>query len=104
MHLNQILQHNDYHITENSVIYVYFHRFQNPIARTSDGNHFAYMDPVSSIHNQDDNLQSNFSFQYPSYTQVRDPTLYTACNRQSQSKSEKKINIGTNIKCKKCLV
>ena len=68
LHLNQILQHNDCHITENSVIYVYFHRFQDPIARTSNGNHFAYMDPVFSMDNNNNNLQSDFSFQSPSHT------------------------------------
>ena len=59
LNLNQILQCNDYHITESSTIYVYFHIFQNPISRMSDGNHFVYIHPISSIPDQDDSSQLN---------------------------------------------
>ena len=47
--LNQILGSNDYHITESSTIYVYFHIFQKFIVRMSDGNHYAYMHPIPYI-------------------------------------------------------
>ena len=86
MNLNHILKCNDYCITNTSTIYVYFHVYQNPIIRMNDGNHFAYMHPITYIPDQDDSSQSNWSIE-SSVNEIqinqhdRDLNLYTAPNR-----------------------
>ena len=94
LNLNHISQCNDYHITRSSTIYVYFHIYKNPIARMSDGNHFAYMHPITYIPDQDDSLHSNWSIE-SSVNEIqinqhdRDLNLYTVPNRQSHSKTDR---------------
>ena len=50
--LNNILHSNDYLISDSGTIYTYFHIFLDPLKRMADGNHFAYMQPIPYIGDQ----------------------------------------------------
>ena len=52
LNLNMILQCNDIQITEQSIIHIDFHTYKNPLARGTDGNHFAYMQPIHFLPDQ----------------------------------------------------
>ena len=93
LNLNQVLKHSGYHISQSSTIYVYFHSFQNPFTRMREGNHFAYMHPISYIPNCVNTPQLNSSIILsPNKSQCkhhdRNLNLHTVPNKQSYSKTE----------------
>ena len=90
LNLNQVLKHNGYHISQGSTIYIYFHIYHNPSTRMREGNHFAYMHPISYIPNGVMTPQLNSSIinerQYKHHDINLD--LHTVSNKKSYTKAE----------------
>ena len=72
LYMNNVLRSSDYCITEGGTLYVYFHEFQHPMRRMTDGNHFAYMEPI--LHIADTNLANQQDEQMCTVTNVRNST------------------------------
>ena len=68
LYMNNVLRSSDYCITEGGTLYVYFHEFQHPMRRMTDGNHFVYMEPILYI--ADTNLANQQDEQLCAVTNV----------------------------------
>ena len=46
-YLNQMLRLEENNILENDTVYVYFHNIGRPLEKMTNGNHFAYLEPIA---------------------------------------------------------